>query len=45
MYLHKNLKRGSVTFPNQIKPQVFNLTIIQHKNLHINKFWANDIIF
>ena len=45
MYLHKNLKRGSITFPNQIKPQVFYLTMMQQKNLHINIIWTNGIIF
>ena len=41
----QNLKRWSITFPNQIKPQVLNLTMMPYKNLHINEFWTNVIIF
>ena len=44
MYLHKNFKRGSITFPNQIKPQVLNLMMMQHKNLHINEFWTKILL-
>ena len=44
MYLHKNFKRGSITFPNQIKALVLNLMMMQHKNFHINEFWTNKNI-